>query len=274
MSSSAQRLPPESANALPTGPSPETWAAMSPGDRERFIEQATSALNQQAELMAEGRRHGRARMSITQMVEDYFQRAGRQVYVASDLPVVYPYEDVFAPDLMVVLDVEDPRDQDTRTAWIVSQEGRGLDLALEITHLGDRQKDMAENVVDYARLGIPEYFIYDPLRQQVLGYRLPASGARRYQPIPSRGGLLKSQVLGLDLAIAEGKLRFFSSGALVPEAHELLDRVNAMLDERQERLAEAERRLAEAERRLAEEIGARAALEAKVAELLARLGEG
>ncbi|WP_437947803.1 Uma2 family endonuclease [Sorangium sp. So ce296] len=61
----------------------------------------------------------------------------------------------------------------------------------------------------YARLGIPEYFVYDRLRQQVHGYRLPAPDAPRYQRIVPQMGRYSSAVLGLDLAVSGGKLQFF-----------------------------------------------------------------
>ncbi len=40
-----------------------------------------------------------------------------------------------------------------------------------------------DNVERYARLGIPEYFVYDRKRQDLRGYRLPSPEARRYQRI-------------------------------------------------------------------------------------------
>ena len=46
-----------------------------------------------------------------------------------ELPTLYPGEAPFSPDLMAVLDVEDPGDADTRTAWVVAEERHGLDLA-------------------------------------------------------------------------------------------------------------------------------------------------
>ena len=68
-----------------------------------------------------------------------------------------------------MLDVVEPED-DQRMAWVVADEGKGLDLVLEVLHKGDRDKDLVENVERYARLGIPEYFVYDRARQQIHGY--------------------------------------------------------------------------------------------------------
>src|SRR5262245_36984624 len=42
-------------------------------------------------------------------------------------------------------------------AWVVAEEGKGLDFVLEVLHKGDRNKDLVENVERYAQLGIPEY---------------------------------------------------------------------------------------------------------------------
>jgi Uma2 family endonuclease len=54
---------------------------------------------------------------------------------------------------------------------VVAEEQRGLDFVLEVLHLGNRKKDLVDNVERYARLRIPEYFVYDRARQQILGYR-------------------------------------------------------------------------------------------------------
>ena len=288
-----------------TTPDGATWSAMSLADRDAFLARAAVRLTLEARGNPESRAHGRARMSLTRVLEEYFLRAGRKVYLASDLPVYYPGRSPFSPDLMAVLDVEDLLDDDTRRCWVVAEEGRGLDLALEILHHGDRQKDLVHNVIAYASLGIREYFVYDRGKQRVLGYRLHPTAAR-YEPIQPRAMRLHSDVLGLDLVIQGGRLRFYAVGSLVPETSELLEQANTLLDEalaRSEALeaalaavetaraeaeqraeseaaarAEAEQRAeseaaarAEAEQRAESEAAARAALEAEIAALRARL---
>jgi Uma2 family endonuclease len=241
-------------SAMPIAPSAEAWSAMSPAARESFIEASTEALNQERLLMGEGRPHGLTRMNIATVLYDWFERSGRSIYVASDLPVHYPGEPVFSPDLIAVLDVDDPRHEDTRMAWVVAEEGCGVDLALEILYHGDRHKDLVDNVLSYARLGIEEYFVYDRKRQRLYGYRLDTRTSR-YQELQARGGYLRSRVLGLDLTIHGGRLRFFSDGAMVPESRELLERANALLDDAQERreAEEQEKVQLEAARQEAEE---------------------
>src|SRR4029453_18068084 len=85
----------------------------------------------------------------------WYRKHGRRVYVSGNLPVYYPNERMFSPDVIAVTEVE-PHE---RPSWIVSNEGgRGLDFAMEIVVSGRRRKDLKDNVERYARLGISEYF--------------------------------------------------------------------------------------------------------------------
>lgn len=281
---------------LPVTPDAESWRALSHAEQARFIEDATAALQRQADLMPEGLPHSRSKFGILSVLGDYFERVGRKVFLASELPVLYPGERPICPDLIAVNDAEDLGYQDPRTAWVVVDEGRGVDLALEVNYCGDRRKDLHDNVHEYADLRIPEYFVYDRLKQNLHGYRLPSPASARYEPIPARGGQLRSRVLGLDLVILDGMLRFLDpGGGVVPETRELLARASALVEgavsrrdaeaaarEEAERRAEAEAKRANAEAKRADaeakradaEAAARAALEARLAELLARTGGG
>lgn len=299
MSQTVRPLPTDPLDGVPITPSVERWRAMSQVERDAFLEEALAALQREAELMAEGSPHSRAKFGARAMLGEFFERIGRHVYLGSELPVHYPGARSFAPDLIAVLDVEDPGDDDWRMAWVVADEGKGVDLALEINHMGDRQKDLVDNVRFYASLQIPEYFVYDRLKQRVIGHRLPHPDATRYEEIRPRAGRLRSRVLDLDLGVVEGRLRFFYGEAQVPDTRELLARLNAISDDLEQRAeaelvarahaerraeaeaaarAEAERRLEaetaarlEAERRAEAEAAARAELEARLAELTARL---
>lgn len=133
---------------------------------------------------------------------------------------------------------------------MVAHEGKGLDLALEIFVPGSRRKDHERNVERYARLGIREYFIFDRGRLRLTGYRLKAPGA--YQPILPQGGQYPSDVLGLSLAVIGERLRFFVGDAEVPEAEELIDKLEGMVRGLESRLSAAEYRALE-EARLREE---------------------
>ena len=108
----------------------------------------------------------------------------------------------------------------------------------------------------YARLGVHEYWQYDPtgdyLEPALQGAELRGG---RYEALPAQeqeGGLLvmSSAVLGLELHLEEGDFRFYDSGA------------GRTLDTREE-----------LEARLRDEAAARRAAEARVVELEARLRE-
>jgi hypothetical protein len=159
------------------------------------------------------------------------------------MAVAYPGEEVFSPDVLAVVDVPQI-DDDPRMAWVVADEGKGLDFVLEVLHRGDRKKDLVDNVERYARLGIPEYFVYDRLRQEILGHRLIGPGARRYQRILPQGGRHSSLVLGVDLAIQGGVLRFFQGTAELFSSADLIGRLTGMVEELE---AKAERAEANAE---------------------------
>ncbi|HSP78675.1 MAG TPA: Uma2 family endonuclease, partial [Myxococcaceae bacterium] len=160
----------------------------------------------------------------------------------------YPGERRFAPDLLAVRDVE----THPRTKWVVSHEGKGLEWVMEVHVGGDRKKDAEHNVERYARLGIPEYFIYDRAREQLLAYRLPSPEARQYESIPPEEGRYRSEVLGLEFEMMGGKLRLWAGNALLLESHELLERMKEKLEQVQQR-ADEEARLREEEARLREE---------------------
>ena len=241
---------------------------MSPEQRERFLDHANEVLAAEAEqsAMSEGRPHKHAKNRALDRLGQFLRRSGRRIYLADELAVHYPGERPFAPDLLAILDVEDPGEDDPRTAWVVVDEGKGLDWVLEIHYRGDRGKDFVENVARYARLGIQEYFIYDRTRQALTAYHLPERGARVYQPIKARFGKFASQVLGIDLAVTGGTLRFFTGDSELPGTEDLLVQLGRMVEELQERNESAEAR-AEQEQARAEQERARAeAAEARALE--------
>jgi Uma2 family endonuclease len=201
-------------------PTEEAWRAMSPAEQLDFLVRANEALSDPVAAMTEGRRHKKAKTRTIDALGLHFSSIGRVVYLAEEMAVHYPGEPVFTPDVLAVVGVAEPED-DPRMAWVVADEGKGLDLALEVLLRGDRKKDLIENVERYAKLGIPEYFVYDRLHQQIHGYRLTDERARRYQRIVPQFGRYTSSVLGLDLAIQGGTLRFFYGLAELPGTSDL-----------------------------------------------------
>jgi hypothetical protein len=105
-----------------------------------------------------------------------------------------------------------------------------------------------------ASIGVPEYFIFDPLRGDLEGYRLDV-GKLAYQPLsPSSGGRFVSERLGLELGPWNGSYGDFPGTWLRwyrPDGSVLLTGREAQAEEAQRR-AEAEERARAAEARAAE----------------------
>ncbi|WP_104986555.1 Uma2 family endonuclease [Sorangium cellulosum] len=232
----------------PRAPPQELWDHMTPDERQRVLDALPSEFEVSEASPPEGDFHFNPKAAAKETLGGYFQRIGRRVYVACELPVYYPADRMFAPDLIAVLDVEVKE----RNVWSVSAEGKGVDLALEVLWSGSSKKDLEDNVTRYASLGIPEYFVFDRRRRRLRGFRL-AAGNARYQPIVPQEGRLASAVLGLDLGLEGDRLRFFHGLAPLPETHELLARLGAMVGDLETRIDETEQRLDEERRRLDEE---------------------
>lgn len=224
---------------LPVAPSVEAWRAMSAAERERFLIQVNDSLSDPYVTMSEGRPHKKAKSRAVDMLGLHFKAMGRVIYLAEEMAVVYPGAEVFTPDVLAVLDVEQPED-DERMAWVVADEGKGPDFVLEVLHRGDRKKDLVDNVVRYASLGISEYFIYDRAKQQIHGYRLASREARRYQHIVPQAGRYSSAVLGLDLVLQRGSLRFYQGMAELIGSDDLIDRLTGMVESLEAKAEQAE----------------------------------
>lgn len=249
--------------ADPRAPTHEQWEAMTPAERARVVDTLPTSLPLEMQP-PEGDFHRTVKQSALSALDDFFRRAGRRIYLSSELLVMYPGEPSFAPDLLAVLDV----DPHPRSRWVVdAEDGRGIDLVIEVHVAGDRAKDEKRNVLRYAKLGIREYFLFDRPRGSLLGYRLPAGG-KSYQRLVPQAGRISSEVLGLDLAAENGKIRFFVGNAPLEEAEERIARIGAMLDEAVEHKEELARQIAEMEREREEE---REASVRKLAEALAEI---
>ena len=154
-----------------------------------------------------------------------------------------------------------------RDKWVVSAEGKGLDWVLEVHVGGDRKKDAERNVARYARLGIPEYFLYDRARNRLAAYRLPTHDARTYTAIIPNHGRYESRVLGLEVQVHRDRLRFYAGTALLLESDELVARIQEMADEANRRAEEADQRREEESRLRKEERRLREEAEQEVARL-------
>jgi Uma2 family endonuclease len=218
---------------------------MGPEERARVVESLPGEVTWDEMAMPEGDKHFQAKVSTLDVLKGYLGRQRRKVYLGAELPVYYPAERRFAPDLLAVLDVETHE----REKWVVGHEGKGLDWVMEVHVGGDRKKDAVYNVERYARLGIPEYFIYDRARQKLEAYRLTTPEARKYTRLEPKQGRYYSEVLGLELEVSEEKLRLWAGNALLLESGEMLARAMERLEEVARQREEEARRREEAEQR-------------------------
>jgi Uma2 family endonuclease len=219
---------------------------MSPAQRERAIE-ALMASESQEEIderlaMAEGDPHLDAKMDARDTLRAYFGKTGRRIYVGADIKVFYPGEKGFTPDVIAVTDV----DSRSRDCWMVSQEGKGIDLALEVHYKGSWRKDFVDNVEKYAARGIREYFIHDIRHEQLRGYRLQGMDARAYEVLRPRAGRYRSEVLELDLAVENGRLRFYTGTAELVTQGELVGKLERMVETAQVRAEQQQARAEQA----------------------------
>jgi len=180
-----------------------------------------------------------------------YRYRGERVYTASDLLLYYeegqPTKFV-VPDNFVVLDCEPGRRRIFKT-W---NEGKVPDVIFEVTSRGTSSVDIIDKPVLYERIGVKEYFLYDPsssyLEPALQGFRL-TNGV--YFEIPKRSGLLTCETLGIDLRLQGDNLVMFDAASgetLLPAAE-----AEALLKDRERRLKEEERSLKEQERSLKEQ---------------------
>lgn len=207
----------------------------------------------------------------------------QDVYVAGNLLIYYDEGNpkaAVAPDCFVVRGVPNHK----RRTYKVWQEGEVPVFCLEITSMSTRSQDLGPKLGTYAFLGIEEYWQYDPtgdyLDPRLQGYRLDGSS---YQEIPRPHPFgadyhLTSAVLGLELHLEDGRLRFRdpSTGLFLPDLDESLAE-NARLEDEKARVlagkAQAEAEKARAEEQARTEAQRRHDLEQRLAALEARLRE-
>ena len=135
------------------------------------------------------------------------------VYVSGDLLMYYeegnPKVSV-APDLFVVFGVEDR----VRMNYKVWEEGKGPDFVLEVASKSTWREDLGPKRKIYARLGVKEYWLYDPTEEHLTpvlqGIRLAGGAYVRQLAVASRDGALtlRSETLGLELRARSGEMRF------------------------------------------------------------------
>ena len=165
------------------------------------------------------------------------------VFVAADLLIYYREgtRESVAPDVFVVLGAPNR----PRHSYLLWKEPKGPDFVLEITSASTRDRDQGPKRETYRRLGVREYWQYDPtadyLEPPLQGLELIGG---RYERLPEEelaDGTLRlvSKVLGLEVRLEAERLRFYD-----PAARSYLLSSDEVEEERQ--LEAAARRQAEA----------------------------
>ena len=135
--------------------------------------------------------------------------------VAAALLLTPDWEDVRYPDLLIAFDV-DPAANRARKGYLIPEQGKPPDFVLEVASDSTYRHDATAKRADYARMGVLEYWRFDPdgdrpRRTRLAGDRL-VNGL--YQPIPvhrTEEGAYRgrSDSLGLGLCWEEGELRLW-----------------------------------------------------------------
>ena len=143
-------------------------------------------------------------------------RCREDVYVGGDMFVYYEEGNpgaVVAPDVFVVIGAPKraERPRDTYKLW---EEPKGPDFVLEVLSSSTWKADLGPKRALYASLGVAEYWLFDPTKEHLSpslrGMRL---AGREYRELPvlqlaTSAPTLRSEVLGLDLLLNRGALRF------------------------------------------------------------------
>lgn len=148
--------------------------------------------------MAETPIHLEVMLHGIQALKDHF--AGEpDVYVSGNMLLYYEKGNrsaSVAPDVFVVRGVPKEEDRDVYLLW---REGKAPCFVLEVTSKTTREEDQKSKKSRYARLGVEEYFLFDPrseyLRPRFQGLLLTGG---EYQPLRlAPDGGLTSRTLGI-----------------------------------------------------------------------------
>jgi Uma2 family endonuclease len=184
--------------------------------------------------MAETTLHRRIMTDLIQGLERQFRDAP-DVWVGGNLFFYFEQgrpQAVVAPDVLLVKGVR-KWDRPIYKLW---EEGRVPSLVVEVTSESTRDEDLSKKKGIYQRLGVEEYFLFDPygdyLKPRLQGQRLEGG---RYVPMaPQPDGSLASSTTGLILRPEGERLRLVDpvSGPLLwmEEIEDELARLRAKLD--------------------------------------------
>lgn len=142
----------------------------------------------------------------------HFFRNDPNIYVSGNLFIYYDKKNSkknIAPDVFVVRGVP----KGDRRVYYLWEEGVAPQVVIEISSQHTFKEDVFKKFHTYEKLGVREYFIFDPTSDYIkdsplIGFRLED---REYVEIELENDRLHSDELGLDLVIAGNTLRLFDA---------------------------------------------------------------
>ena len=165
-----------------------------------------------------------------------------------------------APDVYVAFGVANRH----RNSYVVWEEGKPPDFVLEVVSPSSRREDEEDKPSKYAKIGVPELFLYHPegkIEPALSGFELCGGRGGEYQPLPEEdlpGGVVgvRSKMLGLCLCVKlsgpeplDVSLRWYdpATGGFLPTRHELAEDNHRLADTKRQAEARAEASDAKAE---------------------------
>jgi Uma2 family endonuclease len=186
-----------------------------------------------------------------------FFRSRDDAYVTGDMFLYYEEgkpKSRKAPDVMVVKGVPSQPERRSFKVWV---EKAVPCFILEVTSKETAREDQEGKRLLYQRLGVREYFLFDPLHEylerQLMGYRLVGE---KYEPLaPDDEGGLVSEELEMRLVAEAAHVGLFrlDTHARVPnpmQLNELQEQAERRAKREQRRANKAERRTKELEQEL------------------------
>ena len=200
------------------------------------------------EPMAETDTHIQLLIDLRCALDEFF-RNDSAVYVTGNIFLYYVKGDTtkrVSPDLMFIRGVE----KKLRRTYKLWEEGVTPQVVFEISSRQTWGDDLQKKWILYARLGVQEYYIFDPeydyLDQPLLAYRLKNG---ELQPVKLKKGRVFSKALGLEIMDTGETLRLFDpqTKQYLPATHEQ----NALRQQAETRARTAEDELAKLRKELA-----------------------
>jgi Uma2 family endonuclease len=159
-------------------------------------------------FMGETDYHNDSIIQIRQDLEDYFADV-ETVYVASNIVMYFMRGDAKArkdPDILVAKGVKGDHKRRSYRVW---EEKKIPQVLFEISSRRTWRVDIGEKRELYARIGVKEYFVFDPEKRYLSP---PLQGFRSVHgksvPMEWTNGVIVSKQLGLNLTTHDEMLRF------------------------------------------------------------------